>query len=83
MATSRPILPNADETLDTSGLSCPEPVMMMHNKVAQMSSGQTLLVIATDPATRRDVPKFCQFLQHEMLAESHQDDLYHYLIRLG
>lgn len=72
-----------DETLDTRGLYCPEPIMLMHNKVRDMQSGQTLLVIATDPATTRDIPKFCSFLGHQ-LVEQHQDgEEYRYCIRLG
>lgn len=50
-----------DAELDTTGLYCPEPIMLMHNKVRDMTAGQVLKVVATDPATTRDVPKFCQF----------------------
>ncbi|WP_447555922.1 sulfurtransferase TusA [Vreelandella sp. EE22] len=76
-------LPAFDDTLDTTGLYCPEPIMLMHNKVRDMDSGQTLKVIATDPATTRDVPKFCQFLGHELLAHQEHEDEYLYFIRLA
>ncbi|MCP1315871.1 MULTISPECIES: sulfurtransferase TusA [unclassified Halomonas] len=76
-------LPAFDDTLDTTGLYCPEPIMLMHNKVRDMASGQVLQVIATDPATTRDVPKFCQFLGHELLDEQVQGDEYRYFIRLA
>jgi len=49
-------------TLDTSGLLCPEPVMMLHNKIRDIDVGEILEVIATDPSTQRDIPKFCTFL---------------------
>lgn len=83
MADDNDTLPASDATLDTSGLYCPEPIMMMHNKVRDMLSGQVLEVTATDPATTRDVPKFCQFLGHTLLNERHQDDIHVYLIRLA
>ncbi|MBA2779957.1 sulfurtransferase TusA [Billgrantia kenyensis] len=69
--------------LDTTGLYCPEPIMLMHNKVRDMSSGEILKVVATDPATTRDVPKFCSFLGHELLFQQESDGQYLYFIRLG
>ena len=55
MADNTGTLPNVDAALDTTGLYCPEPIMLMHNKVRDMAPGQVLKVIATDPATTRDV----------------------------
>lgn len=72
-----------DAELDTTGLYCPEPIMLMHNKVREMKSGQVLKVVATDPATLRDVPKFCQFLGHVLLAQAEVDGNYLYVIRLA
>ena len=37
--------------LDASGLYCPEPVMLLHNKIADIEAGQLLRLIATDPST--------------------------------
>ena len=70
-----------DAVLDATGLNCPEPVMMLHNKVRDLSPGGLLKVIATDPSTRRDIPKFCVFLGHELLEQSEEDGTYLYLIR--
>lgn len=50
-----------DGTLDASGLNCPEPVMMLHQHIRDLAPGGLLKVIATDPSTRRDIPKFCVF----------------------
>ena len=75
-------LPHFDAELDTSGLYCPEPIMMIHNKVRDMQKGSVLKVIATDPATTRDIPKFCSFLGHELLIHHESDDHYLYFIRL-
>ncbi|KRW59764.1 sulfurtransferase TusA [Pseudomonas sp. TTU2014-080ASC] len=70
-----------DDTLDASGLNCPEPVMMLHNKVRDLAAGGLLKVIATDPSTRRDIPKFCMFLGHELVEQVDEGDIYLYLIR--
>ncbi|ACE83618.1 sulfurtransferase TusA [Cellvibrio japonicus] len=67
--------------LDTSGLLCPEPVMLLHKAVRELDSGDIIQVTATDPSTTRDVPKFCLFLGHEMLEQRQDDDTYIYVIR--
>jgi tRNA 2-thiouridine synthesizing protein A len=56
-----------DDELDTRGLFCPEPVMLLHNRIEDIQEGQILKVVATDPSTTRDIPRFCQFLNHELL----------------
>jgi tRNA 2-thiouridine synthesizing protein A len=67
--------------LDACGLFCPEPVMLLHNKIRDMEAGELLRVIATDPSTSRDIPKFCIYLGHELVEQSEQDDTYVYLVR--
>ncbi len=69
--------------LDASGLFCPEPVMLLHNKIRDIQSGEILKVTATDPSTTRDIPKFCTFLGHELLFEQHTELSYQYYIRKG
>lgn len=72
-----------DHKLDTCGLYCPEPVMLLHNKVRDMQPGESVEVIATDPSTQRDIPKFCGFLGHQLLSQEQRGDQYVYLIRKG
>jgi tRNA 2-thiouridine synthesizing protein A len=69
--------------LDTSGLRCPEPVMMLHNALRKVAVGDVLKVIATDPATERDIPRFCHYLGHQLVQESAADGVYLYFIRRG
>ncbi|MDO4427454.1 MAG: sulfurtransferase TusA [Moraxella sp.] len=68
-------------TLDTTGLICPEPVMLLHQAIRKASSGDILTVIATDPATTRDIPNFCRHLGHTLLTQSETDGVYHYSLR--
>ena len=70
-----------DHEMDVTGLYCPEPVMMLHNKIRDIGSGEVLEVLATDPSTRRDIPKFCHFLGHELLAQGERDNSFFYHIR--
>lgn len=74
-------LPDPDHCLDASGLLCPEPVMLLHNKVRDIGAGEVLEVLATDPSTQRDIPRFCQFLGHTLLSEQVEEGRFRYLIR--
>ncbi len=69
--------------LDASGIYCPEPVMMLHSKIDEIKVGEILEVIATDPSTKRDIPKFCNFLGHELLEQSESEQSYLYIIKKG
>ncbi|AUQ27272.1 sulfurtransferase TusA [Dickeya zeae] len=77
------IFANPDHTLDAQGLRCPEPVMMVRKTVRKMETGQTLLIIADDPATTRDIPGFCRYMEHELLAQTTGQLPYRYLLRKG
>lgn len=72
-----------DYELDACGLLCPEPVMLLHNKVRVMQSGEVLKVSATDPSTQRDIPKFCTFLGHPLLKMEQVNEVYFYWIQKG
>ncbi|MDX5299788.1 MAG: sulfurtransferase TusA [Gammaproteobacteria bacterium] len=74
-------LPEHAQIMDASGLFCPEPVMLLHTRIKAVDPGQILLVIATDPSTTRDIPRFCQFLGHELVASTSEEDVFRYWIR--
>ncbi|MBL4800087.1 MAG: sulfurtransferase TusA [Oleispira sp.] len=70
-----------EHQMDAKGLFCPEPVMMLHSKIAEMTVGEIVEIQATDPSTRRDFIKFCSFLGHELVLDEERDGVYFYLIR--
>lgn len=74
---------NPKKILDTSGLICPEPVMLLHNAVRDVEEGDLIEVIATDPSTQRDIPKFCEFLGHQLLAVEDRDQKFFYYVKKG
>ncbi|WP_299020896.1 sulfurtransferase TusA [uncultured Photobacterium sp.] len=77
------IFENATHTLEAEGLRCPEPVMMVRKTVRKMAEGDTLLVTADDPSTTRDIPSFCRFMDHTLLAAETDNLPYRYLIQKG
>lgn len=47
------------ETLDARGLRCPLPVLKMEKRLAQLPAGAALIVLATDPIAKIDIPLYC------------------------
>ncbi|MDC8829203.1 sulfurtransferase TusA [Alteromonas gilva] len=74
---------SADQQLDALGLRCPEPVMMVRLQMRKLEDGQTLCITADDPATVRDIPSFCRFMQHTLVAASTDSTPYRYLVKKG
>lgn len=74
---------SADKHLDALGLRCPEPVMMVRLEIRKMDDGQTLLIKADDPATKRDIPSFCRFMDHQLLERQTDEMPYQFLIQKG
>lgn len=73
----------AQHQLDAIGLRCPEPVMMLRKTMRGLSSGETLLVIADDPSTTRDIPSFCRFMDHQLVQTQTENSPFQYLIKKG
>jgi len=48
----------ADE-LDCRGLRCPLPVLKTEKRLLQMKPGESVVVLATDPIAKIDIPLFC------------------------
>lgn len=73
----------ADHQLNALGLLCPEPVMMLRQAVRKMPNGETLLIKADDPSTTRDIPSFCRFMDHTLVAMQTNEKPYLFLIKKG
>jgi len=52
------------ETIDARGLKCPLPVLRMEKRLAALPPGSRLLVLATDPMAKVDIPLFCRQQAH-------------------
>ncbi|MBL0711865.1 MAG: sulfurtransferase TusA [Colwellia sp.] len=71
----------ADHFLNTIGLRCPEPVMMVRLTIRKIASGETLLIKCDDSSTTRDIPSFCRFMEHELIAKQVDEKPYLYVIK--
>jgi tRNA 2-thiouridine synthesizing protein A len=70
-----------DAELDARQLACPLPILRCKKSLSQMSSGQVLRIIATDPGSTRDFEVFCRQTGNELLSSGEQNGEYVFLIR--
>jgi tRNA 2-thiouridine synthesizing protein A len=72
----------ADRELDTRGLNCPLPILKAKKALADMSSGETLKVVSTDPGSVRDFKAFARQTGNELLDQQTEGgDFLHLLKR--
>lgn len=57
--------------------------MMIRKTLRDLQSGEQLKVIADDPSTQRDIPKFCQFMDHQLIEQHSEDGQFTYVIEKG
>jgi len=72
----------ADKEIDTRGLNCPLPILKAKKALADMASGETLMVVSTDPGSVRDFKAFARQTGNELVDQQTQgSDFLHLLKR--
>lgn len=72
----------ANKELDTRGLNCPLPILKAKKALADMTSGQTLKVVSTDPGSMRDFQAFARQTGNDLVdQQSVGDEFIHWLRR--
>ena len=59
----------ADKEIDTRGLNCPLPILRAKKALSDMTTGQVLKIVATDPGSMRDFQAFCKQTGNELLIQ--------------
>ena len=59
---------NFDKEIDTRGLNCPLPILRTKKTLAEMTSGQVLKVLATDPGSVKDFQAFSRQTGNELVS---------------
>lgn len=70
-----------DRVLDVKGLNCPLPILRTKKMLAEMTSGQVLRVLATDPGSVKDFQAFSRQTGNELLSSLETGDTFEYLLR--
>jgi len=58
-----------DKEIDTSGLNCPLPILKAKKALNEMTTGQVLKVIATDPGAWRDFEAFAKQTGNDLVLQ--------------
>lgn len=64
-----------NEVIDARGLKCPLPVLKMEKRLAALPPGATLIVLATDPMAKIDIPLHCRQHGHQCVLEAEGEAL--------
>jgi len=73
---------DANKEIDTRGMNCPLPILKAKKALAEMSSGEVLKVVATDPGSTRDFQAFARQTGNELVGQSAEGgEFFHYLRR--
>ncbi|MGB7542923.1 MAG: sulfurtransferase TusA family protein [Burkholderiales bacterium] len=70
-----------DKDLDARGLNCPLPILRAKKALGDMTSGQVLRILSTDPGSEKDFQAFAKQTGNDLLSHSEADKVYTFLLR--
>jgi tRNA 2-thiouridine synthesizing protein A len=70
-----------DREIDARGLNCPLPILRTKKALNDMTSGQVLRVLATDPGSVRDFEAFAKQTGNQLLQHSERDGVFSFLVK--
>lgn len=69
------------QTLDTTGLNCPLPVLKARRALRKLEAGDELEVLATDPGAVKDFQTFAQATGHQLVQWNEAEGVFTFLLR--
>jgi tRNA 2-thiouridine synthesizing protein A len=72
---------NFDKDLDAKGLNCPLPILRAKKALAEMSSGQVLRIMSTDPGSVKDFAAFAKQTGNELLSTAEKGKEFEFFIK--
>jgi len=70
-----------DALLDAKGLNCPLPILRAKKAIAELSSGQVLKIIATDPGSVKDFEAFCKQTGNTLMSSAEAGGAFEFMIK--
>ena len=71
------------QVLNARRLLCPLPVIRTQDKVKQLSPGDQLEVVCTDPGVMQDIPAWCRINGHSVLETVTKEGEYIIVLEVG
>ena len=72
---------NFDKEFDASGMSCPLPILKTKKSLSDMTSGQVLKLISTDPGSMIDILVFTEQTGNPLLSSSEEAGKFIFFMR--
>ena len=72
---------NFDKDLDARGLNCPLPILRAKKSLADMTAGQVLRIISTDPGSVKDFAAFAKQTGNELLSSAENNKEFEFYIK--
>ena len=69
------------KTVDARGLSCPLPIVKTALAIKELSSGDLVEVLATDPGSTKDFAAWTKSTGNELVESSVDGAVFRYLLR--
>ncbi len=69
------------KTLDAKGLSCPLPILKTKKAIMEISLGEHIEVLSTDPGSVADFQAWTRSTGNELIANSEESGIYRYIIK--
>ena len=70
-----------DKELDARGLVCPLPILRTKQSLAEMTSGQILKIVATDPGATIDFQVFAEQTGNDLLSMSETNEEFIFILK--
>ena len=70
-----------DKELDARGLNCPLPILRTKKALTDMTSGQVLKIVATDPGSVKDFQAFAKQTGNPLLASDSADKVFNFFLQ--
>ena len=72
---------NFDKEFDARGLNCPLPILRAKKTLNEMTSGQVLRIMATDPGSVKDFAAFAKQTGNELLSSAENNKEFEFYIK--
>ncbi len=70
-----------DKDLDARGLNCPLPILRAKKALNDMSSGQILHILSTDPGSVKDFAAFAKQTGNELLSTAENNKEFEFYLK--
>ncbi|TCV82540.1 sulfurtransferase TusA family protein [Sulfurirhabdus autotrophica] len=72
---------NFDKELDARGLNCPLPILRSKKALGELTTGQVLKIVATDPGAIKDFQAFAKQTGNELLSSAEAGGEYTFFMK--